>query len=121
VLLRVLGAIVDYLYEYIATAAIAEQKKEPLFRTSEGRSRKLTNNTMSRHDAICMVKRRARDAGVSEKIGCHTFRATGITNYLQKHLQGDRLLTANLNVAVRATLTGKETTCSGSDLSVRGR
>ena len=24
-----------------------------------------------------------RDAGVSEKIGCHTFRATGITNYLQ--------------------------------------
>ena len=38
---------------------------------------------MSRHDAICMVKRRARDAGVSEKIGCHTFRATGITNYLQ--------------------------------------
>jgi site-specific recombinase XerD len=37
---------------------------------------------MSRHDASCMVKRRARDAGVSEKIGCHTFRATGITNYL---------------------------------------
>jgi len=29
-----------------------------------------------------MVKRRANDAGVSEQIGCHTFRATGITNYL---------------------------------------
>lgn len=37
---------------------------------------------MNRHDAIRMVKRRAQDAGVSEKIGCHTFRATGITNYL---------------------------------------
>ncbi len=35
-----------------------------------------------RHDAIRMVKRRAHDAGVNEKIGCHTFRATGITNYL---------------------------------------
>jgi integrase/recombinase XerD len=30
-----------------------------------------------------MVKRRARAAGVSERIGCHTFRATGITVYLQ--------------------------------------
>jgi integrase/recombinase XerD len=75
--------LVDYLHEYIAAAGIAAEKKGPLFRTSVGRSRKLTNTTMSRHDAICMVKRRAKDAGVSEKIGCHTFRATGITNYLQ--------------------------------------
>ena len=29
-----------------------------------------------------MVKRRAADAAVSDKISCHTFRATGITNYL---------------------------------------
>jgi site-specific recombinase XerD len=38
---------------------------------------------MNKHDAICMVKRRAGDAGVSDIIGCHTFRTTGITNYLQ--------------------------------------
>ena len=30
-----------------------------------------------------MIKRRARAARVSERIGCHTFRATGITVYLQ--------------------------------------
>ncbi len=72
--------LVDYLHDYIAVAAIAEQKKGPLFRTSEGRSRKLTNTTMSRHEVICIVKRRARDADVSEKIDCHTFRATGIMN-----------------------------------------
>jgi integrase/recombinase XerD len=29
-----------------------------------------------------MVQRRARAAGVETKIGCHTFRATGITIYL---------------------------------------
>jgi len=29
-----------------------------------------------------MVRRRARDAEIETKIGCHTFRATGITIYL---------------------------------------
>ena len=30
-----------------------------------------------------MVKRRARKAGLGERVCCHTFRATGITVYLQ--------------------------------------
>ena len=29
-----------------------------------------------------MVRRRASDAGIATAIGCHTFRATGITDYL---------------------------------------
>jgi integrase len=29
-----------------------------------------------------MVRRRASDAGIETVIGCHTFRATGITDYL---------------------------------------
>jgi integrase/recombinase XerD len=29
-----------------------------------------------------MVRRRAANAGIETAIGCHTFRATGITNYL---------------------------------------
>ena len=37
---------------------------------------------MSANDALRMVKRRARDAGLPPEIGCHTFRATGITSYL---------------------------------------
>ncbi len=77
--------LVDYLHDYIQAAGIGEDKKSPLFRTSEGRSRKLTNNAMDRHDAVRMVKRRAHDADVSEMIGCHTFRATGITNYLMNN------------------------------------
>jgi hypothetical protein len=38
---------------------------------------------MNRTDAYRMIQRRARDADVETKIGCHSFRATGITNYLQ--------------------------------------
>ena len=30
-----------------------------------------------------MIKRRARQAGLPEDISCHSFRATGITNFLQ--------------------------------------
>jgi integrase len=30
-----------------------------------------------------MIKRRARKAGLNERICCHTFRATGITAYLE--------------------------------------
>ena len=37
---------------------------------------------MSRTDVWYMVRRRAADAGIETTIGCHTFRATGITDYL---------------------------------------
>jgi hypothetical protein len=30
-----------------------------------------------------MIRRRARAAGIKTEIGCHTFRATGITAYLK--------------------------------------
>ena len=54
----------------------------PLFRTSRGRSGQLSNRRMSRTDAWRMVRRRAKDAGLRITIGNHTFRATGITNYM---------------------------------------
>ena len=37
---------------------------------------------MTRDDALRMVKRRATANGLPEDICCHTFRATGITAYL---------------------------------------
>lgn len=73
----------SYLDEYIKAAGIAGEKAAPLFRTAQGRTHQLTKNPMSRFDAYRMVKRRAEDAGISAAIGCHTFRATGITAYLE--------------------------------------
>ena len=37
---------------------------------------------MTRKDVWYMVRRRASDAGIETAIGCLTFRATGITDYL---------------------------------------
>jgi integrase/recombinase XerD len=38
---------------------------------------------MNRVDAWRMIQRRAADLGTRVKICCHTFRATGITAYLE--------------------------------------
>ena len=37
--------------------------------------------------AAATVRRRAREAGIKTKIGCHTFRATGITALPEKRRQ----------------------------------
>jgi len=42
----------------------------------------LSDNPMSQPDAWRMIRRRAAAAGIAAEIGCHTFRATGITAYL---------------------------------------
>jgi integrase len=38
---------------------------------------------MRQDDVYRMICRRADDAGINTRIGCHTFRATGITEYLR--------------------------------------
>lgn len=73
-----------YLDAYIEAPGIAGQKKTPLFRTVSctfGRNKTLTEKRMNRTDVWRMIRRRAKDAGINALIGCHTFRATGITNF----------------------------------------
>jgi integrase len=48
-----------------------------------GRSARGTTRTLRRNNALDMVKQRARDAGLSERICNHMFQATGITAYLE--------------------------------------
>src|SRR5437763_5496897 len=72
-----------YMDEYIAEARLAEDKPSPLFRTAFGKTGQLTERRMHRTDALRMIWRRARNAGIETELGCHSFRATGITVYLQ--------------------------------------
>ena len=66
---------------YMDAADLHNQKRMPLFRTVD-RKRNLTETRMLRQDALSMVKRRARDAGLGAAICCHTMRASGITAYM---------------------------------------
>ena len=73
----------EYLAEYIEKAGIKTDPKGWLFRTTEGQSGQLTSRPMRQADVYRMIRRRADDAGIKTRIGCHTFRATGITEYLR--------------------------------------
>ena len=71
-----------YVDAYLEAAGIGDESKTPLFRTLD-RERRLTVRRIDRVDVFAMIRRRARRAGLPEIIGCHTFRATGITTYLE--------------------------------------
>ncbi|HUY92235.1 MAG TPA: tyrosine-type recombinase/integrase [Pirellulales bacterium] len=71
----------EFLDEYLAATGIGADRRSPLFRSID-RRRRLSERRMQRRDVLAMVKRRARQAGLPDMISCHTFRATGITAYL---------------------------------------
>jgi site-specific recombinase XerD len=72
-----------YLDAYLEAAGIAGDGKSPLFRSVVGRTGTLTDRALRRNNALDMVKRRATAAELSPRVCCHTFRATGITAYLE--------------------------------------
>jgi len=73
----------EYVDAYLAAAGdVGNEKKSPLFRTVDN-TRALTAEPMTRNDALRMVKRRSKAAGLPDGTCCHTFRATGITAYLE--------------------------------------
>jgi integrase len=73
----------EYIDAYVNISGLWEDRKGPLFRTVLGKSRRLTNNYMTPADVYRMIRRRAKQVGITTPIGCHTFRAIGITNYLE--------------------------------------
>ena len=73
----------QFLDECLAVAGIRENGKTPLFRSALAATGVLTDKPMNRVDAYRMVRRRTADAGFRVKLGCHVFRATDITAYLE--------------------------------------
>jgi integrase/recombinase XerD len=105
----------EYLDSYLAAAEIGQHKGSPLFRTLD-RRRELTEDRISRREALAMVKRRARNAGLSPAaVCCHTFRATGITAYL---LNGGTIEKAQQIAAHESPRTTKLYDRTSDDLSL---
>lgn len=72
----------EYVDAYLKRVGISDQTHGPLFRTIDPWNQ-LTIRRMHRVDVLRMIKRRARQVGLTSRVCCHTFRATGITAYLQ--------------------------------------
>jgi integrase len=70
---------------------------------------------MHRMDAYRMIQRRAGELGIKAKIGCHTFRATGITAYLEG---GGTLENAQLMAAHESPRTTKLYDRTGDEITL---
>ena len=69
---------------YLVAARIGEDRRGPLFRSCLPGSREaLQDRAMSRVNALKMIKRRTRKAELPVEICAHSFRGTGITEYLR--------------------------------------
>src|SRR5436305_7892801 len=72
-----------YMDTYLSDTGLVADKAASLFPTVAGRTGKLTDRRMTRTDALRMIWRRAAAAGIATELGCHSYRATGITVYLK--------------------------------------
>jgi site-specific recombinase XerD len=94
----------EYLDVYLDAAGIRDSGKSPLFRSAVWHSGMLTEHAMHRVDAYRMIQRRAAALGLNARINCHTFRATGITAYMDA---GGTLEKAQLMAAHESPCTTK--------------
>jgi site-specific recombinase XerD len=72
----------DWLHEYLEGAE-PTSGRGILFRSARGPTASLSDRPMSQADVYRMIRRRANAADINTDIGCHSFRATGITEYLR--------------------------------------
>ena len=93
-----------YVDAYIEAAGLKDEKGEALFRSAIGKTKQLSAKRMTRYAAFKMVQRRAKKAGITTPVCCHSFRATGITNYL---LTGGTLEKAQKMAARESSKTTK--------------
>jgi len=78
---HVLEEIVD---AYLQASGLLSYPTGPLFPTTRGKSRELGIRTMTRIDAARMLRRRLSKAAVVGKYSPHSFRATGLTRFLEE-------------------------------------
>jgi site-specific recombinase XerD len=105
----------QYVAAYIEAASIGSEKGTPLFRTAKGKTKQLTERRMSQPEVYLMIRRRAAGAGIKTLIGCHTFRATGITAYLKN---GGKLEVAQQMAAHESARTTGLYDRRGDDISL---
>ena len=91
----------EYVDAYLEAARIGEDRRGPLFRSADpGRRDVLQERGMSRVGAFKMIKRCAQSMWLPAETYAHSFRGTGITEYLRNG--GD--------VEVAARIAGQEST-----------
>lgn len=69
---------------YRDAAGLRDEKTGPLFNSAVRREQRLTNRAMTANDMCHMLKRRVRDAGLSNRLSPHSFRVRVATDLLSQ-------------------------------------
>jgi integrase/recombinase XerD len=69
----------ELLDQYLKATGLENEPESPLFPAAVGKTGKLSRRPLVRTDAADMLERRLKQAGLP----AHSFRATGITNFLE--------------------------------------
>ena len=73
----------ELLDEYLKATGLGNEPDSRLFPAALGKTGKLSRRPLVRTDAADMLKRRLKQAGLPKHYSPHSFRATGITNFLE--------------------------------------
>ena len=93
----------EYLDAYLDATGLSQKKKSPLFPTLY-RRQALSDEPLPRHKAWQMIKRRSKAADLSTTTSPHSWRGSGITEYLRN---GGSLETAQEIAAHESSRTTK--------------
>ena len=85
-------------------ARVSIDDKQPLFQSVNKAGIALSGRALNRHNVWTAIRKRARNAGFLTPVGCHTWRATGVTVYLEN---GGRLEHAQQMAAHESPRTTK--------------
>jgi integrase/recombinase XerD len=69
--------------DYYHNGAAGLQSGQPLFQSVNSAGTAVTGRALNRYNAWAAIRKRAKAAGFLTPVGCHTWRATGITIYLE--------------------------------------
>ena len=75
----------QWMNEFLLYSAYNQSKTPFVFVTIDRKTKKLSDRAMSQSNAYIMVRKRAQEAGIKTEICNHTFRATGITAFLENN------------------------------------
>ena len=75
----------QWMQEYLVCRAYNQSKTPFVFVTIDRKTKALSDCPLSQSNAYVMVRKRAKEAGIKTQICNHTFRATGITTFLENN------------------------------------
>jgi integrase/recombinase XerD len=73
--------IEETIDEYLSKVSVDEN--QPLFQSVNKAGTALSGRALNRYNAWAAIRKRARSAGFLTPVGCHTWRATGVTVYVE--------------------------------------